>query len=100
MNKLFVYGIFLDEKNRQRYGMSNPRYATVKDYATWGNYIVTAKHQSGAGLALTGLLVDIEPEAWPRLDALEAGYDREEVDVLGLGKAYMYVGKDFDEVKR
>lgn len=91
-NKLFVYGIFLDEDRRKSYGMTNPRYATVKDYATFGGGIVWAKHIPECGLSLTGLLVDVDPKHWDRLDALEAGYDRKIVNA-GV-KAYMYVGRE------
>lgn len=106
MNKLFVYGIFLGEDMRQAYGMSNPRYATVKDYATWGEHIVMAYHQQGAGLALSGLLVDVAPfqmgrkgmrDNWAMLDALEGGYDRIEITTTDNDKAYMYVGKGYDD---
>lgn len=106
MNRLFVYGIFLDENMRNAYGMSNPRYATVKDYVTYGGSIVTAYKQEGAGLSLTGLLVDVNPyemgrrglkDNWARLDALEGGYERIEVETLGGDKAYMYAGKVFHD---
>jgi gamma-glutamylcyclotransferase (GGCT)/AIG2-like uncharacterized protein YtfP len=94
MNKLFVYGIFLDERNRQYYGMSNPSYDTVADYATYGGEIVAAYHQPNAGLALTGLVVNIDPARWPELDRLEGGYTRREVTTLRGERVYMYEGKD------
>lgn len=103
MNRLFVYGIFLDESARQRYGMKNPRYATVKGFATVGGQIVEAV--ADERYTLTGLLVDADPTYWARLDSLEWGYDRmlvktttEEWNEL-TGRletvwAYMYVAKE------
>ncbi len=93
MIRLFVYGIFLDETMRQSYGMTNPRYTTVKDYVTYGNGIVVAHRQRGAGLALTGLLVDMYGD-WDELDRLEYGYDRIVIKTTDGDKAYMYVGKE------
>lgn len=74
--KLFVYGIFLDKKNREWYGMSNPVYDTVINYVTIGDIIVHAEEKIGYGYALTGLLVDMDVSGWERLDRLESGYDR------------------------
>ena len=92
MDKLFVYGIFLGERQRQSYGMVNPRYATVRDYATVGvmpdGYIVSAVECKGA--VLTGLLVDIPSSQWERLDALEAGYTRVQITTTSNERAYMY----------
>lgn len=87
--KLFVYGIFLDEHNRDSYGMSSPRYATVRDFLTVGGGIVQAVYVPDAGLSLTGLLVDMNPEYWRDLDALEHGYERILVRVGGE-YAWMY----------
>lgn len=95
MNRLFVYGIFLDEHMREHYGMANPHYATVADYATYGNQIVTAYKQENAGLALTGLLVNMNPEKWENLDRLEGGYKRIVITTTGGDEAYMYAGKEY-----
>src|SRR5258708_25919628 len=101
MNKLFVYGIFLGERMRQAYGMTNPRYDTVKDYVTYGDHVVQAHHQPERGLALSGLVVDVEPyqlnelgqlhHVWSALDRLERGYDRIEIVTVTGEQAYMYV---------
>ena len=90
LNKLFVYGIFLGEDNRKAFGMSNPRYTVVRNYATEpvGGSIVTAVPLKGYNL--TGLYVDVDPTNWEDIDRLEGGYDRIKVDTL-LGKAWMYV---------
>lgn len=99
MNKLFVYGIFLDKRTRDAYGMGeHVVYTTVLDYATFGHGIVTAhKMPSGYGYSLTGLLVDI-PEGfdWDRLDALERGYERIIVTTTDRYNAYMYAGRSYD----
>ena len=89
-DKLFVYGIFLDEENRTEYGMSNPQYTTVPGYLTVGSYIVRAVQTDNTSVALTGLLVDIDPDMWPSLDSLEAGYDRIKVRDVSGDIAYMY----------
>ena len=89
-DKLFVYGIFLDEENRKDYGMSNPQYTTVPGYLTVGSYIVKAVRTDNTSVALTGLLVDIDPDMWPSLDSLEAGYDRIKVRDVSGDIAYMY----------
>lgn len=90
LDKLFVYGIFLGESYRTRYGMSNPRYTTVKDYATVPvqGGIVTAEPLEGYDL--TGLIVDVNPTYWDRIDALEVEYDRIKVQTR-YGEAWMYV---------
>ena len=94
MNKLFVYGIFLDEFNRQAYGMSNPKYATVKHYVTVGHHIVAAVPvDKSNNCALTGLLVDMNPKGWDKLDSLEGDYDRIEIETTDREKAFMYVAK-------
>jgi gamma-glutamylcyclotransferase (GGCT)/AIG2-like uncharacterized protein YtfP len=94
-DKLFVYGIFLDEYNRKAYGMSNPAYDTVLDYATFGNGIVQAvritRPEGKPRLSLTGLVVDVDPAFWPDIDRLEQAYDRIEVETTSKQKAYMYV---------
>lgn len=106
MNKLFVYGIFLDEKQRLAFGMSKPQYATVQGYATRGieisgNTIVEAVPDER--YTLTGLVVDvlhhISPSGigsidnWGRLDSLEAGYDRIKVRTTDGEYCWMYVAK-------
>lgn len=91
MNKLFVYGIFLDKGNRDNYGMSNPTYATVEGYATVGGRIVWAVEDKM--YTLTGLLVDVNPRAWKAIDSLERGYDRVKVKTTNGQRAYMYVVK-------
>lgn len=97
LNRLFVYGIFLDERQRQAFGMANPHYATVKDYVTYGSQIVVAHHQANAGLALTGLVVTMDPTKWGRLDALEHGYNRILITTTDGDRAYMYAGKEYDD---
>src|SRR4051812_7599639 len=91
VDKLFVYGIFLDENNRNGYGMRNPRYATVADYITIGGDIVTAYRVPEIRASLTGLVVDMPSDRWADLDALEAGYNRIQVNT-SRGKTYMYAG--------
>lgn len=91
--KLFVYGIFLGERNRAAYNMTNPTYATVPDFATFGDYIVEAEKVPNAGLALTGLLVDYDDTRWRTLDMLEGNYYRIIVTTTGGIQAYMYVSK-------
>lgn len=97
-DKLFVYGIFLDQSNREAYGMSNPRYATVKGYATVAKYgnIVEAVDFGIDTIALTGLTVDVDPTYWASLDRLEGGYDRIEV-ATSNGNAWMYAARSLDE---
>lgn len=90
LNKLFVYGIFLDKANRNAYGMTNPEYATVKNYATFGSIIVQAVHIPDINLCLTGLLVDMNEYKWGALDALEGGYRRIVITTTEGKKAYMY----------
>lgn len=92
MNRLFVYGIFLGEYQRQSYGMSNPQYATVLDYATFGHSIVQAEKIAGVGFSLTGLVVDVDPECWRDIDALEGAYKRIKVKTTRGEEVYMYVG--------
>jgi gamma-glutamylcyclotransferase (GGCT)/AIG2-like uncharacterized protein YtfP len=92
MNRLFVYGIFLGESLRERYGMSNPRYTTVDGWATVGQHIVQAVRVP-KGYALTGLLVDVDPRAWPRIDDLEVGYDRIKIVTTDGKQAWMYARK-------
>ena len=88
--KLFVYGIFLNERHRKPFNMTNPKYAVVKDYATVpiGGTIVAAEPLKGYDL--TGLIVDIDSTEWERLDRLEAGYKRIKVET-SRGKAWMYI---------
>lgn len=69
--------------------MSRPKYATVKNYATKpiGGEIVEAVPVEG--FDLTGLVVDVDPEYWNKIDALESGYDRIKVQTM-YGEAWMY----------
>lgn len=42
-SRLFVYGIFLGQRQRDSFGMENPQYATVPDFATFnGNRLIAA----------------------------------------------------------
>ncbi len=91
VEKLFVYGIFLADYNRARYGMEDPSYDTVKGYLTVGHHIVQAKPTDIEGASLTGLLVSIPTRNFPNLDMLEGGYDRVKVQTTGGFEAYMYV---------
>lgn len=93
MNRLFVYGIFLGEDNRTRYGMSNPLYATVPGYVTYGDYIVQAVPVPIAEIALTGLTVDVDPSKWGSIDQLEGNYDRIKVTTSDGERVYMYAQK-------
>jgi len=90
MDRLFVYGIFLGEGARKKYGMSNPVYSTVKNYITVGHGIVTAVKTNKPGVELTGLVVDVDPEYWPKIDELEQGYDRIIVKTCFDEEVYMY----------
>jgi gamma-glutamylcyclotransferase (GGCT)/AIG2-like uncharacterized protein YtfP len=90
MNKLFVYGIFLGERARRHYGMSSPEYDTVEDYATIGNTIVWAVEERG--YTLSGLVVDVDPSYWAKIDSLEHGYKRIIVTTTHGIKTFMYVG--------
>lgn len=89
MNRLFVYGIFLDAHNRLAYGMSNPHYTTVDGFVTIGAGIVQAV-KAPTGYALTGLIVDVDPNYWEKLDKLEGGYERILVTTVDNEEAYMY----------
>lgn len=95
LNRLFVYGIFLGEDMRKSYQMSNPQYATVLNYATFGGHIVEAYPQaSEIGASLTGLVVELPKDYnWEPLDALEGGYDRVIITTTTGTMAYMYVGR-------
>lgn len=99
MDRLFVYGVFLSKYNRDRYGMSNPRYATVKDYATFAlmqrGGIVEAARVTGLGLEMTGLIVDVDPTRWDDIDSLEHGYDRVQIVTTANERAYIYVRKEW-----
>lgn len=93
-NRLFVYGIFLGQRMRDMYGMTNPVYATVPGYATFGHHIVQAVAIPEArNLELTGLTVDVDPEQWDRIDALEAGYRRALVKTSNGEQVYMYTAR-------
>lgn len=93
MDRLFVYGIFLNDYNREAYGMSNEAYATVKDFLTVGDRIVEAVYVPDVGLALTGLTVDVDPTHWDDIDRLESNYDRVIVSTTGGEKLNMYTRK-------
>lgn len=96
-NKLFVYGIFLSEDMRDSMGLSNPIYATVRNYVTvsYGDgYIVKACKVKGSSYCLTGLVVDVDPDIWYRLDRLEGGYDRVKVTTTEGQRAWMYVERE------
>ena len=95
--RLFVYGIFLDEDNRKEYGMSNPRYTTVAGYITVGGGIVQAVPVQSREIALTGLVVDMDSTRWARLDRLEGGYDRIKVKTHGGEDAWMYAARERNE---
>jgi hypothetical protein len=88
--KLFVYGIFLNEYNRDMYGMSNPDYQTVKGYITVGGHIVQAVAVENQDVALTGLVVDMDSNRWGGLDSLEGGYDRIKIKTTNNIEAFMY----------
>lgn len=92
-DRLFVYGIFLDRKSRMWYGMINPRYACVPDFATFGGGIVMAHYVPKAGLSLTGLMVDMPKSKWKELDRLEARYDRIKIKTVQGYECYMYAQK-------
>lgn len=96
MNRLFVYGIFLDEMNRLAFGMSNPNYATVKGFVTIGGQIVAAYRAADYRLALTGLVVDVEPSRWVDIDSLEYGYRREVVTTTDGEEVFMYISNQSD----
>lgn len=93
-DQLFVYGIFLGEKMRARYNMTDAHYDTVPDFVTFGDFIVQAVPvDKGIGVQLTGLVVDIDPAEWKEVDALKAGYERIVVETSTHGAAYMYAAK-------
>lgn len=89
INRLFVYGIFLDAHNRLAYGMSNPVYTTVDGYVTVGAHVVQAV-KAPSGYALTGLIVDVDPKYWDKIDSLERAYERILVTTVDNEQAYMY----------
>jgi gamma-glutamylcyclotransferase (GGCT)/AIG2-like uncharacterized protein YtfP len=92
LNKLFVYGIFLDESMRNEYCMSNPYYTTVDDYITVGRGIVQAAYvKKDSGISLTGLVVDVDKDYWSALDQLEGAYDRVLVETYESEQVWMYV---------
>lgn len=102
-NRLFVYGIFLDEIMRYHYGMTNALYTVVEGFSTRsiGQGIVEAVEDSK--YALTGLIVDVKPtievdnniviDNWDRLDRLEAGYSRIRAITVDGDSCWMYVAK-------
>lgn len=90
IEKLFVYGIFLDETNRENYGMENPSYDTVRGFITIGDYIVRAVPSTILGASLTGLLVDVPTRNFQRIDILETGYARIKVQTSSGIEAFMY----------
>lgn len=93
MDKLFVYGIFLDEYQRAVYGMGQPRYAVVEGYKTRlivRNIVEAVPDKSGA---LTGLIVELPASNFETLDSLERGYDRIKVKTTSGTEAFMYVAR-------
>lgn len=101
--RFFVYGIFLGEYSREKYGMINPRYATVRGFVTVGvnaqGTIVEAK-KAPSDMVLTGLVVDVpvkvqtpygELDNIDRLDRMEAGYNRITITTTDGDKCQMYV---------
>lgn len=106
--KLFVYGIFLDENRRSAYGMSNPQYAVVPDYATYQLYDEIVEARPCKGAYLTGLIVEVAPtmvtpygerDNWERLDDLERGYQRATITTVRGEEAYIYAGKELNNDK-
>ena len=94
IDKLFVYGIFLNEANRNAYKLSNPRYDTVPGYITIGDIIVQAvKVDCAEQVALTGLTVDFDKDFLHNIDTLETGYDRAIIKTNHGHSAFMYVSK-------
>jgi hypothetical protein len=107
LDRLFVYGIFLDESKREQYGMYSPYYATVEGYATvglgYGNIIVEAIPVREGNFVLTGMIVRVatrgtnifgmQVNSWAMLDALEAGYKRELITTTEGEEAWMYVAR-------
>lgn len=70
--------------------MTNPRYATVRGWATIGGDIVQAVEAPEA-YALTGLVVELPDNYdWRPLDALEGGYERITITTVQGQQAYMY----------
>lgn len=105
LNKLFVYGIFLDARMRDAYSMSEPEYEVVPGYVTrqcGGSIVEAVEVPSDLRLGLTGLLVTVDPHdgkhgrnsTWKRLDILEGGYDRIIVTTESGERAWMYVAKE------
>lgn len=92
-NRFFVYGIFLDQSMRDRFGMYNARYTTVKGFVTRGFGIVQAERTQDTGLSLTGLSLTINPDKIPALDRLEGGYDRIIVRTDNDELVFMYAKK-------
>lgn len=89
--KFFFYGIFLDQHTRDNMGIYGTAvYDTVLDYATYGNHIVTAHHQPGLGLSLSGVVVDVPLTVLPELDELEEGYKRVTIKTVGGREVQMY----------
>ena len=96
-HRLFVYGIFLNQRTRDRYLMSHPEYAVVPNMATYHLYddIVQAYVvDPQCGAALTGLLVTVDPTMWGAVDKLEQGYERRLVETTHQEKAWIYAAKE------
>jgi len=98
LRRLFVYGIFLDAHMRDSYNMGhNIKYDTIRDLATFGGGIVSAHRIPDAGLALSGLRIELpdsfSEEDWARLDALEAGYTRQIYTTVGGRDVFVYIGR-------
>lgn len=92
-DKLFVYGIFLGEKLRNMYGMSNPRYGVIRGLTTilLGGNIVGAYRVENEDIALTGLIVDVNPTYWQEIDDLERGYTRTEAITESGERVWIYI---------
>lgn len=90
----FFYGIFLGESTRQRYGIIQAQYDTVRGYLTTGDYIVQAVRTDIEGAALTGVTAYVPTTSLLRLDNTEAGYKRIEVTTTSGDRVYMYVHPD------
>lgn len=96
-HRLFVYGIFLGETTRQYYGMTDPQYAVVKNYATYarnGHIVEAAQVDPSCNAAMAGLVVTVDPKKWDQIDALERDYDRKLVTTTSNQHVYMYVSKE------
>lgn len=90
--RLFVYGIFLSQRNRERYFMVDAEYTTVRGLKTVGDYIVQATFDTTA--CLTGVTVTMPVDKLDSLDALERGYKRIEVLTTDNEVVDMYIAPE------